>query len=90
MNTQGSMSMRQSDWTPSWIWNGKQRLQKKTYKAIVMNAKYIQQLIIFVLILVALNFIFGNDGLHISIIGSLALTLVIGLIMSLLSGKRNG
>lgn len=55
-----------------------------------MNAKYIQQLIIFVLILVALNFIFGNDGLHISIIGSLALTLVIGLIMSLLSGKRNG
>jgi len=54
-----------------------------------MNANYIRQLIIFVLILVALNFVFGNEGLHISIIGSVALTLVIGFLYPLIFGKRN-
>jgi len=54
-----------------------------------MNADYIRHLIIFVLVLVALNFVFGNDGLHTSIIGSVVLTVVLGFLFSLFNGKRN-
>lgn len=50
----------------------------------------IQSLILFVLILVGLNFFFSefDYGVHISIVGSLVLTVVISLIMSSLQGRR--
>ena len=50
----------------------------------------IQSLIIFVLILVGLNFFFGefDYGVHISIVGSVVLTIVIALIMGSMSGRR--
>ena len=50
----------------------------------------IQSLIIFVLILVGLNFFLSefDYGVHISIVGSIVLTLVISLIMGSMSGRR--
>lgn len=47
-------------------------------------------LLIFVLILIALNFVLGDlgYGVHISIIGSLVLTFVVWIVMSLISGRR--
>ena len=47
-------------------------------------------LLIFVLILIALNFVLGDMGygVHISIIGSLVLTFVVWIVMSLISGRR--
>lgn len=50
----------------------------------------IRSLIIFVLILVALNFVLGEMGygIHISIIGSIVLTLVVSLVMNAISSGR--
>lgn len=47
-------------------------------------------LLIFVLILIALNFVLGDMGygVHISIIGSLVLTFVVWIVMSFISGRR--
>lgn len=47
-------------------------------------------LLIFVLILIALNFVLGDlgYGVHISIIGSLVLTFVVWIVMSFISGRR--
>ena len=47
-------------------------------------------LLVFVLILVALNFVLGDlgYGIHISIIGSLVLTFVVWIAMSFISGGR--
>ena len=49
-----------------------------------------QSLILFVLILLGLNFFFSefDYGVHISIVGSLVLTVVISLIVGGMSGKR--
>lgn len=49
-----------------------------------MNRSLVTQLVMFVLLLVALNFFFH---LHISIIGSLVLTLVLSLAMRLMQPK---
>ncbi|TWT35404.1 hypothetical protein KOR34_02950 [Posidoniimonas corsicana] len=49
-----------------------------------MNRSLVSQLVVFVLLLVALNFFFH---LHISIIGSLVLTLVLSLAMRLMQPK---
>lgn len=51
-----------------------------------MNNKFIVELIIFVLILVALNFFFK---LHISIIGSLVLTLAFAFVFRASRSKRS-
>lgn len=50
----------------------------------------IQSLIIFVLILLGLNFFFSefDYGIHISIVGSIVLTIVISLVMGAMRGKR--
>ena len=50
----------------------------------------IQSLIIFVLILLGLNFFFSefDYGVHISIVGSIVLTIVISLLMGTMRGKR--
>ena len=50
----------------------------------------IRSLLIFVAILVALNFILGEMGfgIHISILGSLALTFVVSLLVNSLSNRR--
>lgn len=50
----------------------------------------VRSLIIFVLILVALNFILGEMGygIHISIIGSLVLTVIVSLVMNAISSGR--
>ena len=47
-------------------------------------------LVVFVLILIALNFLLGEMGygLHISIVGSLLLTLVVWIVMSMFSRRR--
>lgn len=52
---------------------------------------HITRLLIFIAILVALNFLFSemNYGIHISIVGSLVITLVISLLMSTMGGRRN-
>ncbi|MDG2307801.1 MAG: hypothetical protein P8R42_24755 [Candidatus Binatia bacterium] len=44
----------------------------------------LQSLIVFVLVLLGLNWLLGemNYGLHISIVGSIVLTLVVSMIMS--------
>ena len=57
------------------------------HKGGPVNASFIRQLIIFVLILAALNFFFGRDGLHISIIGSVVLTIVLWFVFSLFKSK---
>lgn len=49
-----------------------------------MNKSVIRQLVVFVLVLVLLNFFFH---LHISIIGSLLLTLGLNLVMRLIPSK---
>ncbi|MEE3328392.1 MAG: hypothetical protein VX252_13725 [Myxococcota bacterium] len=50
----------------------------------------IQSLIIFILLLVGLNFFFSefDYGVHISIVGSVVLTVVIALILGNMSGRR--
>lgn len=50
----------------------------------------IQSLIIFVLLLVGLNFFFNefDYGIHISIVGSVVLTIVISLILGTMRGRR--
>ncbi len=50
----------------------------------------IQSLIIFILLLVGLNFFFSefDYGVHISIVGSVVLTVVIALILGSMSGRR--
>ena len=47
-------------------------------------------LLIFVLVLVALNFVLGEMGygIHISIVGSLILTFLVSLLMKGISGRR--
>lgn len=50
-----------------------------------MNRSYVWQLVVFVLILIGLNFFFG---LHISIIGSLVLTLGLSFLFSALRRRR--
>ena len=49
----------------------------------------IQSLIIFIVIIVILNFFLGemDYGVHISIVGSLVLTVVVSLIMNALGGS---
>ncbi|MGI9401350.1 MAG: hypothetical protein ACR2O0_08865 [Rhizobiaceae bacterium] len=49
--------------------------------------KYVQSLLVFVVILVVLNFLLGefDYGIHISIIGSIVLTLVVSLVMNMIS-----
>lgn len=54
-----------------------------------MNKTYVRHLVIFVLVLIALNFFFGGYGLHISIIGSLVLTIVLGFLFSMFDSNRN-
>ena len=58
-------------------------------KGIHMN-RSLQSLIIFVLLLVGLNFFFSefDYGIHISIVGSVVLTIIISLIMGAMRGKR--
>lgn len=58
-------------------------------KGIHMN-RSLQSLIIFVLLLVGLNFFFSefDYGIHISIVGSVVLTIIISLIMGTLSRRR--
>lgn len=50
----------------------------------------LQSLLIFVLLLVGLNFLLGemDYGIHISIVGSIVLTLVINVIMGGMGGGR--
>ena len=50
----------------------------------------VQSLVVFVLVLVGLNFLFSesNYGIHISIVGSIVLTLVVSVIMNLFRGGR--
>jgi len=50
----------------------------------------IQSLLIFVALIVLLNFLFGemDYGIHISVVGSLVLTLVISAVMSMIGGPR--
>jgi hypothetical protein len=50
-----------------------------------MNRSYIWQLAVFVLVLIGLNFFFR---LHISIIGSLVLTVGLSVLFSLFRGRR--
>jgi len=50
-----------------------------------MNAKFIKEIIVFVLILLALNYFFH---LHISIIGSIVLTLVLSFFFGALRSRR--
>lgn len=50
-----------------------------------MNRSYVWQLVVFVLILIGLNFFFG---LHISIIGSLVLTLGLSFLFSAFRRRR--
>ena len=49
--------------------------------------KYVQSLLVFVAILVVLNFLLSefDYGIHISIIGSIVLTLVVSLVMNMIS-----
>ncbi len=53
-------------------------------------SRNLQSLLIFVLILVVLNWLLGemDYGIHISIVGSLVLTLVVSLVMGGLGGSR--
>ncbi|MEM7135720.1 MAG: hypothetical protein AAF500_04025 [Myxococcota bacterium] len=53
-------------------------------------SRNIRSLVIFVLILVALNFVLGEMGyeIHISIIGSLILTFVVSLVLNAISSGR--
>ncbi len=53
-------------------------------------SRSIQSLIIFVLLLIGLNFFFSefDYGIHISIVGSIVLTVIIYVIMSAMSGRR--
>ena len=53
-------------------------------------SRSLQSLIIFVLLLVGLNFLFSefDYGIHISIVGSVILTLVVSLVMGALRGRR--
>ena len=53
-------------------------------------SRNLRSLLIFVLILVALNFVLGEMGygIHISIIGSLILTVVVSLVMNAISSGR--
>ena len=50
----------------------------------------LQSLLVFVVILVALNFLLGemDYGVHISIVGSLVLTLVVSFLMNSFGGRR--
>ena len=53
--------------------------------------KYIVNLLVFVAILVVLNFFFSQFeyGIHISIVGSIVLTLVVSLVMNMIfAGRR--
>jgi len=52
-------------------------------------ARAIQSLVVFVLVLLVLNFLLGemDYGLHISIVGSVVLTLVVSFIMNGLGGR---
>ena len=51
-------------------------------------APNIQRLLIFVVILVVLNFLLGemDYGIHISIVGSLVLTFVVSMVMNTFTG----
>ena len=53
-------------------------------------SRNLQSLLIFVLILVALNWFLGemDYGIHISIVGSLVLTLIVSLAMGAIGGGR--
>lgn len=50
----------------------------------------LQSLLVFIAILVLLNFFFGemDYGIHISVVGSLVLTLVISFVMNGMGGRR--
>ena len=50
----------------------------------------LKSLLIFVALLVALNFFFSemDYGIHISVVGSLVLTLVISAVMTMIGGPR--
>jgi len=52
-------------------------------------ARSLQSLVVFVLVLVVLNFLLGEMeyGVHISIVGSVVLTLVVSFIMNNLGGR---
>ena len=53
-------------------------------------SRNVQSLLIFILVLVVLNWFLGemDYGIHISIVGSLVLTVVVPLIMSGIGGSR--
>lgn len=53
-------------------------------------SRNIQSLLVFVVILIALNWLLGefDYGMHISIVGSIVLTLVVSLVMNGMSGGR--
>ncbi|MEM7435015.1 MAG: hypothetical protein AAF436_07675 [Myxococcota bacterium] len=53
-------------------------------------SRNIRSLVIFVLVLIALNFVLGEMGygIHISIIGSLVLTFIVSLVMNAISSGR--
>ena len=53
-------------------------------------SRNVQSLLIFILVLVVLNWFLGemDYGIHISIVGSLVLTVVVSLLMSGIGGSR--
>lgn len=55
-----------------------------------MNKKHVVSLLVFVALLVGLNFLFKefDYGIHISIVGSVVITLVIWAVMGMGSGSK--
>ena len=55
-----------------------------------MNKKHVVSLLVFVALLMGLNFLFKemDYGLHISIVGSVVITLVIWAVMGMGSGSK--
>lgn len=53
--------------------------------------KYVQNLLVFVALLVVLNFFFSefDYGIHISIVGSILLTIVVSVIMNMVFSGRD-
>ena len=52
-------------------------------------SRYLQSLLVFVAILVVLNFVFSEFeyGIHISVVGSIVLTVIVSLVMNMFSNR---